>query len=261
MGKVRVNTIGDEATEAKQKAAATKRKEAKKAEKKVDEFVSAEPEEKKDKKMVKKNAGPAKKRSPRYATSIKMVEKAKVYAVKEALQLLSQMTKAKFDESVELHFNTTEALNGNIVLPHGTGKTTKVAILAPAKDAVAAEALLKEIESGKINFDILVATPDAMPKLAKVARILGPKGLMPNPKNGTVTTKPEEVAKKFEAGQLNFKTEAKSPILHVMVGKLSFGEDKLSENVIAMLATVDKSKVKNVYLKSTMSPSLKLAVK
>ncbi len=224
MGKIRVNTIGDEAAEAKQKEEAAKRKAAKK-------IAAGRPEPSKDgeetpnggsqpetkKKMVKKNAAPTHKRSARYATSAKLVEKSKMYSIKEALEILSGMTKAKFDETVELHFNTTESLSGNIVLPHGTGKTTKIAILAPLKDAVAAEALLKEIESGKINFDILVATPDAMPRLAKVARILGPKGLMPNPKNGTVTAKPEEVAKKYESGQINFKTEAKAPVLHVVV--------------------------------------------
>ena len=97
-----------------------------------------------------------------------------------------------------------------------------------------------------------------MPKLARVARVLGPKGLMPNPKNGTVTPKPEEAAKKFEGGQMNFKTEAKFPLLHLSVGKLSFGEQKLAENIKAAIAAVNSKKIKNVTLKSTMSPGLKL---
>ena len=91
--------------------------------------------------------------------------------------------------------------------------------------------MIKNIESGKIDFDILDRNPDTMPKLAKVARVLGPRGLMPNPKNGTVTPKPEEIAKKFEGGQFNFKTEAKFPLLHLTVGKISFGDKKLTENI------------------------------
>lgn len=267
MGKVRVNVIGGEAEE-QQKVEAQKRREAKKAEKeaakaveepkeaKTETVVAAE-QPKKEKKMVKKQTK-EKTRSPRYVASRKAVEKGKVYALPQALDLLSQMQKTKFDETVELHINTNDKVTGSIVLPHGNGKKTKVAILAPTKDPKAAEELLKEIESGKINFDVLVATPDAMPKLAKVARILGPRGLMPNPKTGTVTPRPEEVAKKYEGGQLNYKTEAKANVMHVAVGKASFGKEKLTENISAFLDAMDNSKVKTVFLKSTMSPSLKL---
>src|SRR5207249_2833103 len=102
--------------------------------------------------------------------------------------------------------------------------------------------------------------PDAMPKLAKVAKVLGPKGLMPNPKAGTVTPKPEELANKYAGGQIAFKTEAKSPIIHISVGKMSFGKDKLSENIQFLLTSIDRSKLKNAYIKSTMSPSLKLVI-
>jgi large subunit ribosomal protein L1 len=119
---------------------------------------------------------------------------------------------------------------------------------------------VKKIETGTIDFDVLLATPDAMPKLARVARILGPRGLMPNPKSGTVTTKPEEVAKKFQGGQINFKTEAKFPILHMIVGKLSFGEAKLSENIKTAIAAVETRNIRNVTIKSTMSPGMKLDV-
>ncbi len=117
---------------------------------------------------------------------------------------------------------------------------------------------MKKVETGKIDFDILIAAPDAMPKLARVARFLGPRGLMPNPKNGTVTPKPQEVAKKFEAGQINFKTEAKSPILHLSVGKVSFGNKKLADNIQAALTAVQPKNIKNITLKSTMSPGIKI---
>jgi large subunit ribosomal protein L1 len=99
-----------------------------------------------------------------------------------------------------------------------------------------------------------------MPKLAKVARTLGPRGLMPNPKTGTVTTKPDEVAKKYEGGQINFKTEAKFPLIHIAVGKVSFGDDKLTQNIKVVLDAIDKKKIKNATLKSTMSPAIHLDI-
>jgi len=178
------------------------------------------------------------------------------------LGLLEKAHLAKFDETVELHINTlTTGLSGQVTLPHGTGKQTRVAIIAPASNAAAAEALLKDIEVGRINFDVLIATPDAMPKLARVAKVLGPKGLMPNPKNGTITPNPENIAKQYEGGQMQYKTEAKTPVMHVAVGKLSFGPDKLSENIEKFVATVKPENIRNITLKSTMSPAVKLLVK
>ena len=197
-------------------------------------------------------------RSENYKKAAALVEKNKVYPLKEALELLDKTHLAKFDETVELHINTNGTLSGSMTLPHGTGKETRVAILAPSKDAAAADALLKEIESGKINFDVLIATPDAMPKLAKVARVLGPRGLMPNPKSGTVTPKPEEVAKQYAGGHMTFKTEAKAPIIHLAVGKLSFGKDKLVENIQVALKAVEAKNMKKVVIKSTMSPAVNL---
>ncbi len=257
MGKIRVNTIGDENAEKKQKEEAKKRKEAKKVEEKSAEVVT-ETEVKKEKKKVQKNST-AKVRSTRYSASKKMIDRNKQYNIEEALTLLTQLQKAKFDETVELHINTIEkGVSGNVTLPHGTGKQTKVAIISPNHDPKGADELLKKIEAGKLDFDILIATPDAMPKLAKVARVLGPRGLMPNPKNGTISAKPEEVAKKYAGGQIAFKTEVKAPIIHVAVGKLSFGTEKLQHNIQALLGSIDKAKMKNAYVKSTMSPSLKI---
>lgn len=198
-------------------------------------------------------------RSDNYTAATKLIDKSKLYSVKEAIGLLEKAHLAKFDETVELHINTTQpGIAGQITLPHGTGKKVRVAILAPSKDQAGADALLKEIEAGKINFDILVATPDAMPKLAKVAKVLGPKGLMPNPKNGTVTPNPEAVAKQYEGGQMHFKTEAKMPLIHTAVGKLSFGEEKLAANIAAFLKAVKMENIKKVVIKSTMSPAIKL---
>lgn len=230
--------------------------------------VSTKVESEKDEKSKKvskyaaKQKAKAHERSDNYKKAASQIEKSKLYPVKEALELLDKTHLAKFDETVELHINTTATgLSGQVTLPHGTGKQVKVAILAPSKDAAGADELLKQIEVGKINFDILVATPDAMPKLAKVAKVLGPKGLMPNPKNGTISPNPEAVAKQYEGGQFRYKTEAKAPVIHVSVGKMSFGQEKLAQNIDAFLRAIKSENIRNVTLKSTMSPAIKLQVK
>jgi len=277
MGKIRIKTFGDEEQEKEDQKKAAARAEAKKAkeaaEKRAEDAGEAPAETKTDgAEEPKEAAGEAKKKkkekflkkkkqahSTKYLAVVTKVDKNKVYKLTEALAVLPELKLAKFDETVELHINTTETgISGAVTLPHGTGKAVRVAIMNAAADLKSAEELIKKIESGQIDFDILIATPDSMPKLAKVARILGPKGMMPNPKNGTVTPKPEEAAKKFEGGQMNFKTEAKFPILHLTVGKVSFGEKKLAENIKAAVAAVNAKKIKNVTLKSTMSPGLKL---
>ena len=262
--------------EQKAKGKAEKSIEPKVVDQKVEQNQSAEApakeegekasEEKKETKKVSKYAAKQKakgrERSENYKKAVAQIEKSKLYSLKDALALLEKTHLAKFDETVELHINTvSDGISGQITLPHGTGKTTRVAILAPSKDAKAADELLKQIEAGKINFDVLVATPDAMPKLARVAKVLGPKGLMPNPKAGTVTPNPEAVAKQYEAGQMRYKTEAKAPIMHLTVGKLSFGAEKLSQNVDAMLKAIKGENIKKVTIKSTMSPAVKLLVK
>ncbi len=301
MGKIRVNTIGDESIEKKQKQKAEKRKEIKAqtkgedlSEKKDDNVILGTSEtrtpesslrqaqEETDSGQVlrqaqdvarmttnqtavkakqKKQVSSKKPRSAKYKEAKALIEKDKMYPISQALDLVEKTHLAKFDETVELHINTTESgISGTMTLPHGTGKKTRVVVLSPSKDPKGTEEIIKEIESGKISFDVLIATPDAMPKLAKVARILGPKGLMPNPKNGTITAKPEELAKKYEGGQISFKTEAKSPIMHLVVGKLSFGKDKLSENINEALRAVQSKNIRNVTIKSTMSPGIPLAI-
>ena len=223
MGKVRVKTIGLPEEEEIEKKKAKQKKEAKKLTKapgakggervvaigpSEEEIEKSLEESTKDQQKTEEKASEEKKskgkkekfikkkgRSQRYKNNLLSVDRTKTYSLNEALELLSKFQKSKFDETVELHLNTVRnGISGTVTLPHGTGKSTKV--------AVADDVLLSEIEKGKINFDILVATPDMMPKLAKVAKILGPRGLMPNPKNGTITSKPQELVKKFEAGQI-----------------------------------------------------------
>ncbi|HVZ58633.1 MAG TPA: 50S ribosomal protein L1 [Patescibacteria group bacterium] len=276
MGKIRVKALGDEELEKEQAEKAKVRKEArladeskraKKAEKQSETAteettvdvkpVEKAPVEKKQKKdKFKKDNQPQ--RSKSYMTKADLIDKNKNYSLSEAIALLPQLKRAKFDETVEVHFTMTETgVSGSVSLPHGTGKQIRVTVVN-GSDQKAVEDLVKKIEAGTIDFDVLVATPDAMPKLAKVARVLGPRGLMPNPKNGTVTPKPEEVAKRYEGGQINFKTEAKFPLLHIAVGKVSFGEDKIRENVKTVLEAIDKKKIRNATLKSTMSPAIRL---
>jgi len=273
MGKIRVKAVGDEELELKQQEEAKARKvlrqaQDKKADKQEvapsDEPVEAtSPEEapvekKKKKEKFQKANGPT--RSKSYSAKSELVDKNKHYTLDEAIKLLPELKRAKFDETVEIHLTTTETgITGSVSLPHGTGKQMRIA-LAHGSDQKEIDDLLKKIDSGAIDFDILIATPDAMPKIARAAKVLGPRGLMPNPKNGTVNPNPEEVAKKYEGGQINFKTEAKFPLLHVAIGKVSFGDSKIKENAKTVLGAIDKKKIKNATLKSTMSPAIRLDV-
>lgn len=274
MGKIRVKTLGDDEAEKNQKNEAKKRKESKQmvkgahggervvsvgpSEEEMAQMTEApqetkapeETKEKKKKVQVKSNKPT---RSQKYQTVAKMVDHNKIYSLTEALSLLPQLKIAKFDETVELHVNTHETgVNGTVTLPHGTGKQVRV--------AVADDKLIANVEKGIIDFDVLVATPEMMPKLSRVAKYLGPRGLMPNPKNGTITKNPEEVAKKYAGGHMTYKTEAKTPIIHMAVGKVSFGEKKLEENIKEVFKSLPQTKVKKVVLKSTMSPALRISI-
>jgi len=277
MGKIRVKTIGDEGLEEQNKKNAKLKREEKKArlqsseitdENKTNESELLEPMEKnetaketpvktedsKEKKQKKdKFAKKGNSRSANYTSNAMQIDKNKLYSLAEGIELLKKLKTAKFDETVELHINTTESgISGTMTLPHGTGKEIRV--------AVASDEIISEVEKGKINFDILIATPSQMPSLAKVAKILGPRGLMPNPKNGTISDKPEEAAKKFQGGQISFKTESKLPLIHLTVGKISFENSKLKENITTTISSVKKNRIKSMTLKSTMSPGIKLQV-
>lgn len=191
-------------------------------------------------------------KSKRYTANTRLVSKKTSYPIDKALEVLKKFQNAKFDETVELHVNLKEnGVSGQVTLPHGTGKKLRIKI--------ADDDLIVEIEKGKIDFDVLVSTPDMMPKLAKVARILGPRGLMPNPKNGTVTDNVDEAIKNLSSGQINFKAESKeAPVIHLSIGKVSFDDKKLSENIKAITQSVGEDKIKSITLKSTMSPGIKI---
>ncbi len=194
-------------------------------------------------------------RSERYKQVLMKVEPNKLFSFSDAVILLRQVTLTKFDASVELHMNTIEkGLRGVLQLPHGTGKKVRVMIA----DGDSIDKIVESVEKGKVEFDALVAHPSVMAKLAKVAKFLGPRGLMPNPKNGTISATPEKVAKKLEAGEITWKTEPEFPIIHQVIGKMSFKDSQLSENFQALMKSIGEEKIKSITLKSTMSPGIKV---
>ena len=219
-------------------------------------------------------------RGKKYQEVAKLVEKGKVYNLKEAIELALKTTPVKFDASVEIHARlgvdprqADQNIRTTLVLPNGNGKTVRVAVFAPldlckaAKSAGADiaedEEFLKQLEKGEINFDVLISTPQYMPKLGKFARLLGPKGLMPNPKAGTVTMDVEKAVKDSKAGKVEYRVDKQS-IVHIGVGKVSFGTDKLVENANAFFdslksqkpASLKGSYVKSVFITTTMGPSI-----
>ncbi len=212
-----------------------------------------------------------------------LVEKEKQYSVKEAVDLALKTSPVKFDATVEVHINLNvdprqadQNVRDNLVLPSGTGKTIRIAVLAEADDAAAAkkagadiagtDEVLKDIEKGIINFDTLIATPALMAKLGKYARVLGPKGLMPNPKSGTVTPDVVKAVEQAKAGRVEYRVDS-TGIVHLGVGKVSFGPEKLLANIQAVFASVKGNKpasikgnyVKAIALSTTMGPGIKVA--
>ncbi|MCL2144630.1 MAG: 50S ribosomal protein L1 [Endomicrobia bacterium] len=212
--------------------------------------------------------------------SLKLVDKNKLYTLDEAADLVKQTAKAKFDESVEVHIKlgidpkqSDQTVRGTVSLPHGIGKTRKVAVVTKgekqkdAKDAgadmVGGDDLIEDISKGSLDFDILVATPDIMKDLSKVAKILGPKGLMPNPKSGTVTFEISETVKELKKGRVEYKNDSYG-IIHCAVGKVSFDKEKLTDNIRTLYEAVSKSKpssskgqyIKSISISSTMGPGI-----
>ncbi len=272
-----MKTIGDEEVEKKQADSAKKRQEVKKSKKvetaeanMVEETAHAasqevpmtESSEKTDKKSTKKSSKKDEKASAtkqhrhtgkKYKISQALRDKSTLYTLIDAVKKVREMAYTKFDETLEVHINTREnGIKGEVVLPHGTGKEVKVAVVD--------DAVLKAIDNGVFDFDILITTPANMPQLVKYARVLGPKGLMPNPKNGTVTDKPEDAVKKFKGGSVRYQTEAKFPLIHQAAGKLSFTDEQLVKNVSVLVDALKKKNISSMYLSATMTPSVQVDV-
>ena len=211
---------------------------------------------------------------------------AKQYEIDEALELMAKLPKAKFDESVELHVKlgvdskqADQQVRGTIVLPNGTGKSKKVLVIAKSEKAAAAEAagadyvgdddmIAKIANEGWLDFDAIVATPDMMPALGRVAKILGPKGLMPNPKAGTVTVDTAKAVTEIKAGKVEYRLD-KNNIIHTSIGKVSFGAAKIKENYEVLLDAIVKAKpaaakgtyIKSIAISTTMGPGIKISAK
>lgn len=254
MGKIRTRILGLEDIEKQQKDEQKKRSAEKSVEKKQDEKGQSKAEEvKKEEVKESKKAVSARVRGKKYLAAKKVVAKGTKMKLNEAVELLKKIKYASFDESVDVHMNVVKTgLRGEVELPHSTGKTVRVAIVN--------DTVLEQLAENKIEFDILITHPSFMPKLARYAKLLGPKGLMPNPKAGTISTSPDEVAKKFMKGTLRWKTEPKFPILHQMVGKLSYDTVKLVENAQALVNAVGKTNIKNVFVASSMGPSVEIEI-
>ena len=219
-------------------------------------------------------------RGKKYQEAHKLVEKDKVYKLEEGLDLAVKTSKVNFDATVEAHVRlgvdprqADQNIRTTVVLPNGNGKTVRVAVFAPldlakkAKEAGADiaedEEFLKRLEKGEINFDVLISTPQFMPKLGKFARMLGPKGLMPNPKAGTVTMDLEKAVKEAKAGKVEYRVD-KQGIVHIGLGKVSFGTAKLAENAQVFFDSLKAQKpaalkgayVKSIFITTTMGPSI-----
>jgi len=195
----------------------------------------------------------AKKRSKKYSTAKAKIDVNKFYSLAEAVKLVKDTSLSKFEGKVEAHVTIFDIGNiGEINFPHLETASKKVVILN--------DSILAEIQDGKVNFDILIATPATMPKLLPLARVLGPKGLMPNPKNGTLTDKPEESLKKLSAAKTNLKTEKKAPVLHTIVGKISQKDEEIIDNIKELIKVVKANKIKKLVLCATIGPSVKVLI-
>ncbi len=257
MGKIRTRVLGLEEVEEAQKKQQKEKSIQKKAEKKAKKVEEKKEEKtveiKKEKKPKIEKVVKEKSRGKKYQQAKSQINKNKVYSIEEAVDLLKKIKTTNFDESVELHLVVDETgLKGEVELPYSTGKKIRIAIVD--------DKVLEKIEKGILDFDLLITHPSYMSKLAKYAKVLGPKGLMPNPKAGTISPNPEEVAKKFEKGVLRWKTEPKFPLIHQMLAKISFENEKIVANVKKFIEAVGVKHIKKAYLKTTMSPSVKISL-
>lgn len=268
----------------KRSAKAVKEAEVKEAKEERKVHAADSKAETKPKQAQKPARSKLERKGKKYREAAKQIEADKEYPLEDALGLAVKTSPAKFDATVELHINLAvdpkqadQNVRGTVVLPAGSGKTSRVAVLAEAGDAQKAKAagadivggdeFLAQLDKEKLDFDVLIAHPSQMPKLGKYARLLGPKGLMPNPKSGTVTTDIEKAVKEAKAGRVEYRVDT-TGIIHIGIGKVSFGAGKLTENARALFAALKTHKPASVkgaliikaYATTTMGPSIPLSL-
>ncbi|WP_019123552.1 50S ribosomal protein L1 [Brevibacillus massiliensis] len=225
------------------------------------------------------------KHGKKYQEAVKLIDKNKVYEVSEAIELVKKAASAKFDETVEAAYRlgvdpkrADQQIRGAVVLPHGTGKVQRVLVFAKGEKAKEAEAagadyvgdadMIAKIQGGWFDFDVVVATPDMMGEVGKLGRVLGPKGLMPNPKTGTVTFDVTKAVNEIKAGKIEYRVD-KAGNIHAPIGKVSFDANKLEENLAALTEALNRAKpaaakgvyMRNVTISSTMGPGVRVNVK
>jgi large subunit ribosomal protein L1 len=222
------------------------------------------------------------KRGKQYLESTKKIDKQVLHSPTEAIDLVKQASYAKFDETIEVHFNlgidprhADQQIRGTLSLPHGTGKSIRIAVIAQGEkimeakeagaDEVGADDLIEKIQGGWFEFDLLIATPDMMSKVGRIGRLLGPKGLMPSPKSGTVTADIKSAVPEFKAGKIEYRND-KTGIIHLPIGKKSFDDKAIYDNYLAVYDVIHKAKpakAKGVYMRSiticsTMGPGVRI---
>ena len=222
--------------------------------------------------------------SKRMRQAAEQVDREKTYSLQEAVESIEKFPKVKFDETVELHFmlnidtkSSDQSIRGTVLLPHGTGKNVRIAVFCKGEqeqkakeagaDDVGAEELIEKVSKGFMDFDVVIATPDMMRDLSKLGKILGPRGMMPTPKAGTVSADVAKAIREVKAGKIEFKSDKQAGI-HVIVGKRSFPKEKLLENATHLIEAINHAKpasvkgnlLKNVFLSTTMGPGLKVAL-
>jgi large subunit ribosomal protein L1 len=263
---------GKRSTKALREAAEKQAKEERKA--------SGEEAEAKPKQPVKPTRSRLERRGKKFRQSAELIDRSKLYTLEEAIGLAKKTNPSKFDATVELHINlgvdprhADQNIRDNLVLPAGTGRTVKIAVLTDdaeaakkaGADVAGTDELLAQLDKGTLDFDILIATPALMPRLGKYARVLGPRGLMPNPKSGTVTTDIQKAVAEAKAGRVEYRVDS-TGIVHIGIGKVSFDDVKLLDNLQAVLASIKSNKpqsvkgnyFKAVFVTTTMGPSVKV---
>lgn len=215
----------------------------------------------------------AKSRGKKYQEISQDLDRSKTYLINEAVEMVKKLSYTKFTGTLEIHINTISAgIRGLVSLPFVSGKKLQILAFPPSSKThegqaaklkeegvtIGDDSTIEEINKGKVNFDLIITTPEWMPKLAKVAKILGPRGLMPNPKNGTITDDLKKAVESFQSGKIEYKTEQKAPVIHLGLGKLDQPTEQLQANIKTLLQTLGKTRVKKVTLSPTMGPSVKV---